>query len=358
MRNFITEIKNKTVSKLNVQTMKTKIQIMAVCLLSLVFVVSCNKYDDDDLYPEDALQSQKMAQGDDPQIMSAVMATYAVTPSVGTFTPSSSSSVTLPGTSGCGSFYGGMIKAKVVAQSGNSFTVEIYPQVGTTFGGSGTAYIKATSVCGTVAGTATYTSVHTKATVTINATFAQGVTHFYPVIITSTGSRYYAEPFMVYTLPSYVSGPYWDGKLLATVDGIELKSSGPGNIDDDSDGVSTWQCTDFCKRYYAGVYSLSFSGWGNAKNWYNTLDTRFEKYPNNGSVAPRVGDIICFDNNPSSLTKYGHVAIITEVSATQVKLAQQNSGTTWLPIGGNVNRSGNNLTVSGYTVQGWLRKKP
>ena len=352
MRNFITEIKNKTVNRLNVTTMKTKIHIMAVCLLSVVMVISCSKYEDDLVIDE--TMSQKLAQENpEVQMMSTSSITYGVTPSVGTFTPSSSSSVTLPGTSGCGSFYGGMIKAKVVAQSGSSFTVEIYPQVGTTFGGSGTAYVKATSVCGTVAGTATYTSVNTKATVTINATFAQGVTHFYPVIITSTGGRYYAEPFMVYTLPTYnTSAPYTIGQIIATVDGIDLRAAGPYL----QGSALAYQCTKFCQNYYAGVYSLSFSGWGDAWEWYEDYDdTKFARYSNNGSVAPRVGDILCLSGGPSG---YGHVAIINEVSATQIKLAHQNSGTTWLPIGGNVNRSGNNLTVSGYTVQGWLRKKP
>ena len=326
-----------------------QILVMVVCLP--MFIISCRK---DDVVSDENLVFQGKSQNTSVnKPMSTSSVTYGVTPSVGSFTPSSSSSITLPGTSGCGSFYGGMIKAKVASQSGSSFTVEIYPQVGTTFGGSGTAYVKATSVCGTVAGTATYTSVNTKVTVTINATFAQGVTHFYPVVITSTGARYYAEPFMVYTLPSYTMS-YVDGTVMGTVDGVEVRSTGSSN----QNSSSYYQCTEFCKRYYNSVYSLSFSGWGNADQWFSNLDTRFDKYVNNGSVGPRVGDILCMDNNPPSSTTYGHVAIITEVSATQVKIAQQNSGITWLPIGGNVNRSGNNLTVSGYTVQGWLRKKP
>ena len=47
MKNVSTEIKNKTVNTLNVTTMKTKIHIMAVCLLSVVMVISCSKYEDD-----------------------------------------------------------------------------------------------------------------------------------------------------------------------------------------------------------------------------------------------------------------------------------------------------------------------
>lgn len=50
------------------------------------------------------------------------------------------------------------------------------------------------------------------------------------------------------------------------------------------------------------------------------------------------------------------MAIITEVSANQVKIAQQNSGPQWYPIGGVVNRMGNYLSANNYQVQGWLRK--
>lgn len=351
MKNVSTQFKNKKVKTLNVTTMKTTIHIMAVCLLSVVMVISCSKYEDDLVIDE--TMSQKLGQANpEVHMMSTSSITYGVTPSVGTFTPNSSSSITLPGTSSCGSFMGGVIKARVKSpQSGSVFTVQFYKQDGTNFS-SGTAYVKATSVCGSVAGQVTITGTATVIEVNITATFPQGVTHFYPVFISSvSGGRYYAEPFIVSTSPAYnTSTPYTTGQIIATVDGVNLQAAGPYL----QGSALAYQCTKFCQNYYASVYSLSFSGWGDAHQWFNNLDTRFEKHSNNGSVAPRIGDILCMSGGGG----LGHVAIINEVTSTQVKLAHQNSGTTWLPIGGVVNRSGNNLTVSGYTVQGWLRKKP
>ena len=348
--------------------MKTKIKMLAVCLLSLVVVVSCTRTDHFTQEKDNATtlsQSQRLAP-DSVQMMSMSSVTYSVTPSVGNFTPNSSSSIVLPGAGACGSFNGGMIKAKVVSQSGSSFTVEIYPQIGTSFGGSGTAYIKATSVCGTIANSATYTSLHTKVSITINATFTQGVTHFYPVIITSTGGRYYAEPFMVYTLPSYTMS-YTNGATMGTVDGVEVRSSGSNN----QNLGSVNQCTRFCERYYDSVYAaLPFSGWGDATDWMaNYDDTKFEKQVQ-GSINPRVGDILCFGGGTTTPSKpggYGHVAIITEVSPSEVKFAHQNGGTggyldAFIPIGGRVSRSGGSLYMISPTttlyVKGIIRKKP
>ena len=292
--------------------------------------------------------------------LTATTTTYGVTPTVGNYSANSSSSVMLSG--GGVSYSGGVLRAKVLSQSGSSFTIQISKQDGSAFTMPGVAKVKAGSISGGLAGSAGYSVGNTSVNVTISATFTQGVTHFYPMVEASIGgSKYYAEPIMVYTLPSYASGPYYDGMPLATVDGVGLVASGPGNIDDKSDGISTWQCTDFCKRYYSSVYSLSFSGWGNANQWYTNPQTLLNKYGNGGSVAPRVGDILCLSGGPippGQTQGNGHVAIITEVSSTEIKMANQNGGTgSFYPIGWTLSRSGNSVSSpSGYTVQGWLRK--
>ena len=124
MRNFITEIKNKTVKTLNVTTMKTKIHIMAVCLLSVVMVISCSKYEDDLVVDE--TMSQKSAQGDfEMQLMSTSSTVINIAPSSGY---TSNSSVTIPAQKGMRSAVGGVIRARVLYRIGtsNSFTIVNY----------------------------------------------------------------------------------------------------------------------------------------------------------------------------------------------------------------------------------------
>jgi surface antigen len=282
--------------------------------------------------------------------------TYAVTPAVGGFTTNSTSTTTLSGS--CGSYTGGVIRAQVLSQSGSTFVIRISKQNGTTFSVAGTAKVKSGSVCGGLAGSTNYSILNKSVDVTINATFSKGVTHFYPVVESATGgTKYYAEPLMVYTLPTYTMSSV-NGAVMGTVNGVEVRSSGTnsnGLINQNLTSVN--QCTTFCNRYYSQVYGINIinpntTQGGHANTWFNNASAKgLLAYANNGSIAPRIGDILCFSGGG-----LGHVAIITEVGSNQVKIAHQNGGVNWLPIGGNVNRNGNNLTVSGYTIQGWLRK--
>ena len=184
------------------------------------------------------------------------------------------------------------------------------------------------------------------------------------MISSSGATRYYAEPFTIYTNPSYAMSSV-DGTIMGRVNGVPVRSSGSANQNLSSPN----QCTRFCERYYSSVYSLSFSGWGDASDWMSNGDTRFQKQTQ-GSINPRIGDILCFGGGtvtPSKPGGYGHVAIITEVSATEVKFAHQNGGpggylNAFIPIGGRVSRSGGSLYMISPTttlyVQGIIRKNP
>lgn len=263
------------------------------------------------------------------------------------YTPNSS--ITLPGKGSCNSAMGGVIKAEMVGRvSSSEFKIRITKQGGGTFTTGGTARVRVTSVCGSIAASSIITVGSSSIDLIIEGTFSQGAVHFYPVIESSNGARYYAEPFMMYTLPTYKPQPYTTGEIIAEVDGVNIRASGPTNLSN----ILAYQCTVFCKNYYSSVYGLSFSGWGDAVNWINTLDTRFEVYKySSNPTAPRVGDILCLG------TGLGHVAIITEVSSSEVKVAQQNSGP-WAPVGYTLSRSGNYITPpSGYTFLGLIRKK-
>jgi surface antigen len=278
----------------------------------------------------------------------SVSAVYNVAGGVGAYTSNSPASVTLSGS--CGAYSGGVIRARVTSQSGSNFVVQISKQDGSTFSLGGTAKVKTASVCGGLAASATYSAGASTISLNITATFTQGLTHFYPVLESSNGAKYFAEPIVIYTSPVYASGPYVNGSLLGTVDGVSLYASSPTLLS----STSTYQCTDWCKRYYSQVYGLTIGGWGNANVWFNNTSGILAKYAN-GAAAPRIGDVLCLSGGSSG---NGHVAIITEVSSTQIKMSNQNGGTgSFYPIGWTLSRSGNTVTSpSGFSVQGWMRK--
>lgn len=329
--------------------------IMIVCLSTLFF--SCKKEQEMKISQNEVKEStnSRASSTISSPTASATATTYAVTPTVGNYSANSSSSITLSGT--CGNYSGGIIKAQIISQSGSTFTIRISKQNGSTFGVAGTAKVKSSSVCGGLAGSASYSMLNYSVDVTINATFAQGVAHFYPVIESSTGgTKCYAEPIMVYTLPSYASGPYSEGMLLATVDGVNLYASGISLTGSNLN----YQCTRFCNNYYSQVYGMNIvntgTNGGNANTWFANASAKgLSAFTNGGSTGPRVGDVLCLSGGSGG---YGHVGIITEVSSTQVKMANQNGGTgSFYPIGWTLSRSGNTVSSpSGYTVQGWLRK--
>lgn len=356
MKNLSTKVKNKKVNKLNFNTMKTKIQIMAVCLLSLIMITSCS-------HEDDIMRTTETQQTPSSNVASkTTTATYGVTPSG--YTPNSSSSITLPGNGECGSFDGGVIKASVSQIGSNQFRVIIYKQNNTSFGIGGTAYVKRASVCGSEYFSTSYSSGVSTITIDITTTFPTGVSHYYPVIISSSGgTRYYAEPFMLYTLPSFISHlneTYYNGKIIGAVNGINIKASGPTNQASQSGG-SIYQCVEFVKRYYSSIYGISFLSWGTAYNGYYVSQSDLEEFNNNNTKAngePRPGDLIFFSGKTSAYSA-GHVGIITEVSYNEVKVAHQNGGTNYPIIGWTLSRpsskSINGTTI--YNVLGWKRKK-
>lgn len=361
MKNVSTEIKNKTVNKLNVKQMKTKIHVIAVCLLSLLIIVSCTS---DDI----VMRSSEQQKISSPNVASrTATTTYYVTPSVGNFTSPSSSSVTLPGrlvyNEQCGSALGGVIQAKVKSLVGNYLTVEVSKQDGSPFSTSGTVYLSAGSICGNSYSSTGYVGGSlTKIDVSIYVYgFTTGVQHYYPVLQVSTGARYYAEPVMVYSNPSFISHiseTYYDGKVIGSVNGVKIYASSSTNI---GGSAAFYQCVEFVKRYYKDIYDITFGTWGTAANGYSTIQSNVSRFSNNNTEvdgAPRPGDLIFFSGKTPTYSA-GHVGIITEVSSDEVKVAHQNGGTNYPVIGWTLSRPSvktiNGTTI--YNVLGWKRKK-
>ncbi len=317
-------------------------KFFAFSLLLLIF--SCEK---EAILPDDSPKLQG----------SPTTVTYGVTPSLNTYSQAGSN-VNLSGS--CGTFTGNQIRSKVIAQNGGQFLIQISNVNGLPFLFSGTAYVKAGSVCGPIAGSALYSGGDFSVNILINAGFSQGISHYYPVFLNFTGTRYYSEPILVYTIPSYSTGSYF-GRNQGTVDGapVYYNANTSPTTYNYYNGINTgykWQCVEFINRYYLQVYGMDIRGTtgGNAYQYYSLASQKgLLAYVNEGPTPPRVGDILCFSGG----TGNGHVSIITEVGSNQIKVAHQNVGSL-VPIGCSFSRTnGNKITPwSGYTCQGWLRK--
>lgn len=328
--------------------MKTKIVILGIVTYLLLFSFGCKKEDLFSVSEQNAIENVNEK---------SLTVTYGVTPSIGTYTANSSGNLS----GGCGTFTGGTIRAKVTSVNGSQITILIGKSDGSTFTTSGTAKVMAASVCGGLAGTVSYSSGVSSVNVTINATFSQGITHFYPVVFSSNGLKYYSEPILVYTNPIYTTSTTF-GTLLGTVDGVEVRYNPLGyvsNINNTYNGTTTgmkWQCVELVNRYYLQVYGMDIRISGtNAYQYYGTASQRgLVAKSNGGTTAPRVGDVLCFSGGSGGL---GHVMIISEVSSNQVKVAHQNGGSSLAPIGCSFTRNGNTITAwTNYTCQGWCRK--
>jgi surface antigen len=88
-----------------------------------------------------------------------------------------------------------------------------------------------------------------------------------------------------------------------------------------------WQCVEFVKRYYYDALDHRMpDGFGHAKDFYDpavkhgSLNKRRNllQFVNGGNEKPAPGDLLVFGG------KYGHVAIITEVTDDEVQVIQQN----------------------------------
>jgi len=158
------------------------------------------------------------------------------------------------------------------------------------------------------------------------------------------------------------------GTYLGTYNGVASYSNGSNGYVSNTynyvNGTNTgmeWQCVEYVNRYYLINYLMNIRIAGqNAVDYFPNAAARgLVSYTNGGTVAPSIGDVLCFSGNT-----YGHVAIIREVGTNYLKVAQQNVTNSSGDINYNVvmTISSGHYTVSGssigsnYSCQGWLRK--
>jgi hypothetical protein len=122
------------------------------------------------------------------------------------------------------------------------------------------------------------------------------------------------------------------------------------------------QCVEFVKRYYLEHYKHKMpNSYGHAKDFIqkglkdgarNKARNLFQ-YKNPSKTKPQAGDIIVFDGHV--FNKYGHIAIISEVTDAEVEIIQQNTGTSTRQSF-NLSQENNKWLIEDAMILGRLRK--
>lgn len=166
------------------------------------------------------------------------------------------------------------------------------------------------------------------------------------------------------------------GAVLDQLNGIPVYYNGPigrssgRNIAPDGYNLGLrYQCVEFVKRYYYQRLGHRMpNASGDALHYFDPklADGGFNasrgllQYRNGSPTAPQVEDIVVFGARPGN--PYGHMAIVSAVTATTLEFIQQNPGPnghsrqTW-PL----RRSAGGVTIDHPRIIGWLRlpsKKP
>lgn len=133
----------------------------------------------------------------------------------------------------------------------------------------------------------------------------------------------------------YIS-PYRVGRVIGEYKGAQVHEN--GNIFYRSHGKNfaedgyyygqKWQCTEFVKRFYHVAKAHKMPDvWGHAKDYFDPAVPHGEmnvrrnmlQFRNGGNEAPRPDDLLVFTG-----TKYGHVAIVSDIKEDKVVIVQQN----------------------------------
>ena len=125
-----------------------------------------------------------------------------------------------------------------------------------------------------------------------------------------------------------------------------------------------YQCVEFVKRYYLERYDHKFpDSYGHAKDFFNgsLRDGDFNsarglvQFSNPSLSKPKTGDLLIMD--AVLWNRYGHVAIVSNVTDDSIEIVQQNAG----PFGStrehfNLKYVGEKWLIEYDRILGWLRK--
>lgn len=126
-----------------------------------------------------------------------------------------------------------------------------------------------------------------------------------------------------------------------------------------------YQCVEFVKRYYyQHLHHKMPDSYGNAKDFFDPAipdgqpnpKRALIQYAHPSASRPQVGDLLILDG--TLMNRYGHVAIISQVTDQSVEIIQQNPG----PFGKSretfgLTQVGGKWTLDKSKVLGYLRKE-
>lgn len=126
-----------------------------------------------------------------------------------------------------------------------------------------------------------------------------------------------------------------------------------------------YQCVEFVKRYYyQHLDHIMPNSYGHAKDFFDKtiMDGQKNKqrnliqYTNPSQTRPKIDDLLIFKG--TTFNKYGHVAIISNITEKEIEILQQNSG----PFGESresfsLNYKDGKWEIKNERILGWLRKE-
>ena len=126
-----------------------------------------------------------------------------------------------------------------------------------------------------------------------------------------------------------------------------------------------YQCVEFVKRYYYEHLNHKMpDSYGHAIDFFDAelndgqknKKRNLTQYSNPSLAKPKVDDLVIF--NATKFNKYGHVAIISNVTETEIEVVQQNPGS----LGKSretfsIDRQGSKWKITNERILGWLRKE-
>ena len=164
---------------------------------------------------------------------------------------------------------------------------------------------------------------------------------------------------------------YEVGQKLDSLNGVYVYyNGGVNNVTERNtapDGYNLglkYQCVEFVKRYYYEyLHHKMPDAYGHAKSFFDEklADSTFNEsrglrqFSNPSHSRPAVSDLVVYSG--TFFNKYGHVAIVSKVTATSVEIIQQNPG----PFGTSretydLKHVDGKWEIQHSRIKGWLRK--
>lgn len=126
-----------------------------------------------------------------------------------------------------------------------------------------------------------------------------------------------------------------------------------------------YQCVEFVKRYYYEYLNHKMpDSYGHAKDFFDhtvkdgQINSRRNliQYTNPSATKPQVDDLLIFGAILSN--RYGHVAIISNVTDNEIEIIQQNPGAFGKSrVNFDMKINGGQYYIDNKRILGWLRKE-